>query len=221
MPMIAMATFWLGSVACAAVGAYFGSYLKKKGENLATQEDLNKLVDQLKATTEATKRIEAQISGEMWDKQKQWELTRDAALRLMEAQARLEDAGDEVVRVQGRMSRHNLFDPPSYTEAEEVLERWRNARRAMIDVLAFLSFACWTKETSNALSEFLSALQEFRDTPKEDLGHQIVSKATWLVFSFDKLRSAVRGELRLRDKEVLSWFPMIPSDEISAPPTSD
>lgn len=36
------------------VGAFIGSYLKKKGENLAIHEDIKKLVDQVKATTEAT-----------------------------------------------------------------------------------------------------------------------------------------------------------------------
>jgi hypothetical protein len=38
------------SFLCAGVGAYIGSYLKKKGENLATHEDLNLLVEQMEAT---------------------------------------------------------------------------------------------------------------------------------------------------------------------------
>jgi hypothetical protein len=41
--------------------AYFGSYLKKKGENLATREDIDKLVTQVSAVTAATKQIEARI----------------------------------------------------------------------------------------------------------------------------------------------------------------
>jgi hypothetical protein len=54
-------------------GAYFGAYLKKKGENLATHEDINKVLVQVRATTQATKEIEAKISSEVWDRQKLWE----------------------------------------------------------------------------------------------------------------------------------------------------
>ena len=65
------------------VGAYLGSYLKKKGENLATHEDIDKLVDQIKAVTQATKEIEAKISNEMWDRQKRWEIKKDAIFETM------------------------------------------------------------------------------------------------------------------------------------------
>ena len=51
-------------------GGYFKAYATKKGENRAMQEDIHKL-------TTITKEIEAKISGELWDRQKQWELKRD------------------------------------------------------------------------------------------------------------------------------------------------
>ena len=54
-------------------GAFLSSYLKKKGENLATHEDLEKLVVQMEATTTATKAIEARISHGVWDQQQRWE----------------------------------------------------------------------------------------------------------------------------------------------------
>src|ERR1700733_13386684 len=63
------------------VGGFFGSflagYLKKKGENLATHEDIQNLVEQVQAVTTATQEIESRISGELWDRQKKWELRRD------------------------------------------------------------------------------------------------------------------------------------------------
>jgi hypothetical protein len=55
MPTIGQVLFWLVTLICAAAGAYLGSYLKKKGENLATKEDIAEL-------TRATKEIEAKIS---------------------------------------------------------------------------------------------------------------------------------------------------------------
>ena len=78
-PMKEFATILFAAIA-AGFGGYVGAYLKKKGENLATHEDLDKLVVQLEATTEATKRIEAKISNELWDRQRQWEMKQHALL---------------------------------------------------------------------------------------------------------------------------------------------
>ena len=64
---------------------YWRAYANKKGENLATHEDLQMLVEQVKATTEATKRIEAQISNEVWDRQRQWEMKREAVISTVQA----------------------------------------------------------------------------------------------------------------------------------------
>src|SRR5271168_3588938 len=57
-------------------GAWFGAYFKKKGENLATREDVGEL-------TRITKEIEAKISDEAWDRQRAWELKRDVLLEGM------------------------------------------------------------------------------------------------------------------------------------------
>ena len=65
---------------CAGGAAYFGAYLKKKGENLATHEDLNGLVKQVEAVTQTTKMIEYAISNDIWDRQKRWEMRRDTLM---------------------------------------------------------------------------------------------------------------------------------------------
>lgn len=46
----------------AGLGAYFGSYLKKSGENKAVNENLESIKNQLKATTKITEDIKAEIS---------------------------------------------------------------------------------------------------------------------------------------------------------------
>jgi hypothetical protein len=78
----------------AGCGAYLGSYLKKKGENFATHEDIGKLVEQMKAVTHATKEIEAKISDDVWARQRRWELRRDIMLQAM----------DELTNMQGAMA---------------------------------------------------------------------------------------------------------------------
>jgi hypothetical protein len=51
------------TVVVAGGGAYLGSYLKKKGENWATKEDVKEL-------TRITKEIEAKITNEVWHQQR-------------------------------------------------------------------------------------------------------------------------------------------------------
>ena len=69
-----------------ALGGYLAGYMKKKGENLAMHEDIGKLTAQVAAVTKTAKEIEAQITGDMWDRQKRWELKREV---LFEATRRL------------------------------------------------------------------------------------------------------------------------------------
>jgi hypothetical protein len=61
------------TLVASGVGAYFGAYLKRKAENLATHEDIDKLRQQVAAVTTVTKQIEATISNEMWRRERRAE----------------------------------------------------------------------------------------------------------------------------------------------------
>ena len=73
------------TVLSAGIGAFIGAYLKKKAENLATHEDLNKLVEQMATVTQTTESIKAAISDDVWDRQRRWEMRRDAVFSVMQA----------------------------------------------------------------------------------------------------------------------------------------
>jgi hypothetical protein len=75
------------------LGAFLGAYFKKKGENLATHEDINLLVHQVQAVTTATQEIEAKISNEVWSRQRRWELRRDIMLQVVDG---LSDASGDL-----------------------------------------------------------------------------------------------------------------------------
>jgi hypothetical protein len=71
---------------------FINAYMKKKGENLATQEDIDKLVEQVRAVTTATKEIEAKISTDVWDRQKRWEMKREVLFEVTKRLGALEEA---------------------------------------------------------------------------------------------------------------------------------
>jgi hypothetical protein len=83
---------YLGLAVASLIGGFFGAYFKRRGENLATHADLDKLIEQMSAVTETTENIKAAISDDVWDRQKQWELRRDAVLDAIRAHADLESA---------------------------------------------------------------------------------------------------------------------------------
>jgi len=75
---------WVVSVIVALfIGGFLRSYLSKKGENLATHEDIEKLVEQMKMMTQATKEIEAKIEKQVWDQQRQWEMKKEGLFTLL------------------------------------------------------------------------------------------------------------------------------------------
>jgi len=51
-------------------GTYLAAYLKRKGENLATHEDIDQLVRQVSAVTHTTEEIKSKISVDVWRRQK-------------------------------------------------------------------------------------------------------------------------------------------------------
>jgi hypothetical protein len=184
-------------------GGYFVAYLKKKGENRAVREDIDDLKIQTAELTKTAKEIEAKISDESWNRQRHWELTRDAVIKLMKANARLLDAGDEVVRVQNpNPANRDLFSyQPDPRELSAALEKWRMARRANVDALELVSFACVKRETSSAIATYVYLIRRFQYTSDRDMPHVIEDKAAELVSSFNALKAALHRELRLQEKE--------------------
>jgi len=151
---VAVVTFLSGGT-----GAYLGSYLRKKGENLATHEDINKLVDQVSAVTTATKQIETKISSDLWDRQKQWELKREI----------LFDAAKKLSAIDNRLlSLHTFWEHLSHgkivgeesriqLESKYVTE-WHDSMRSFEETESLIFVTC-SKETMRAFAEFTDLLR--------------------------------------------------------------
>ena len=67
----------LTSLVTAGFGAFLGAYLQQKGRNLATREDLDKVV-------RVTEEIRAQVSGALWLEQTRWNSRREVYTKLLE-----------------------------------------------------------------------------------------------------------------------------------------
>jgi hypothetical protein len=92
MEKLIVAVLWFLSVLASGLIGFLVSYLKKKGENLATHEDIKILVDQVRAVTTATKEIEAKISSDVWDRQKRWEMKREVLFEITRRLGAMQDS---------------------------------------------------------------------------------------------------------------------------------
>lgn len=65
------------------VGAYCGSYIKRKAEDRATQENFDKLRKQLRKTTQDTEEIKVTLSRKNWLTQQQWAIREQHYMSLL------------------------------------------------------------------------------------------------------------------------------------------
>jgi hypothetical protein len=80
-----LASFVVGCVVVYVFKPFLGTYSGKKGENLATKEDIAEL-------TTIAEGIKAKISDDVWDRQEQWKLKRDVVFDAIRALADLDGA---------------------------------------------------------------------------------------------------------------------------------
>lgn len=69
----------------AFAGSYCGAYAKRKAENLATKEDFDTLLAQVKKTTEETEKIKTDIARISWVDQQRWTLKRELYMELLDS----------------------------------------------------------------------------------------------------------------------------------------
>jgi len=87
----------LAAAAVPAVSAYFGAYFRRSGENRAMSENLDNLVREVKAVTKTTEEIKAEISNEVWNRQRQWEFKRDVLFEVAKRLGAYREAFSDVV----------------------------------------------------------------------------------------------------------------------------
>ena len=110
------------SLLAAGVGAYFGSYLKKKAEIRATDEGFGRFLDQLRIQTDATERIRGQILEETTKSIETLKL--DLGQNLERFRAGLEeDLQKKVETLRDALERERVFDTFSRNRLAVHLDR--------------------------------------------------------------------------------------------------
>ena len=189
---------WIITAAIAGAGAYFGSYLKQKGENVATHEDLDKLVNQMTAITQATKAIEAKISNEIWERQKQWEIKKEA---VFEALRELGNVEAVMAYTAGAYQAVHLASTEeakvfAQNNASKAAESFRDAFTALSRAKS-LADGVISLELSARLSTVISAIMAFVFTSMTQPLSRGRDDVEELISKLNLLREMMKGELGL------------------------
>lgn len=177
-----LAAWVLATAGASFVGSYFGAYLKKKGENLATQEDIDKVVDQVRAVTRTTKEIESKISGELWDRQKQWDLRREAFFGLARSSTALRKCIADFREIEGCRKAYTE-KPELRLKLEEARQRYFTARTAF-DEAHSVAALLWGMRMESAVDEFRVFVADILDHPEKDEdGREFVAQWTKVVIA--------------------------------------
>lgn len=127
---------------------YLTGYAKKKGENLATHEDIGKLTDEVAAVTKTAKEIEAKISSDVWDRQKRWELKREV---LSEATRKASQLNDTLrtLHTTLHLVRNDPFpdDVDLLRRKKEILTRWNKAVSEFTETTLWVGVVCGQEVT--------------------------------------------------------------------------
>jgi hypothetical protein len=150
---------YLGLAVASLIGGLFGAYLKRRGENLATHADLDKLIEQMSAVTETTENIKAAISDDVWDRQKQWELRRDTLFETVRALSDLNNALIELHSIHSSpIPGHEDLKLHRMNELREKAKSF-DARNAKFSSSMFLARMVIGKELHKALTECVNEIR--------------------------------------------------------------
>lgn len=108
----------------AAVGAYFGAYLREKGKNLATKEDIDRIVRK-------TEEIKAEVGAEAWLKEKRRDRKWECYVEMVRSLGEIHTLVRESI----------MLDPHSLYYAQQSEDKKRGVEEAFLKFRQFGSIA--------------------------------------------------------------------------------
>ncbi len=190
---------WIAAFVCAVLlgnvfRPFFNSYAAKKGENLATKEDIAQL-------TNIAEGIRAKISDEVWDRQKQWEMRRDVVFEVMRSLGELQNA---------LLNLSNVYSLPApeqeqlrakvLKERNEARDRW-DLCNDKFDGMGFLVDMVVGNELGKALLECVIEMASVADKVLDGDTEVFVSSQQSISQKVNAINTSARKELRLEIAE--------------------
>ncbi len=131
--------------------------MSEKGKNLATHEDIDKVVDQVRAVTQTTKEIETKITDQVWDRQRRWELRRDQIMKMLDQAT---EAKHQLVHLDASYRNLRKFGESAETlkQSHEAYSRFNSASDELEKFSMTASLFC-TTEAVLAISAYLLSLR--------------------------------------------------------------
>jgi hypothetical protein len=168
-------------------GGYLGAYMAKKGENKAIHEDIEKLVDQVKAVTTTTEEIKASMSTVAWKR----DLKKEACYDLLRQLQPVALVLSQLLAAYKRHDQESIQQAQiefavaygHYINAQIVLEMvaseyLRQALRVLTDTIMQAQIYIKAKEISEAwvtMAQFASANEAFMNACRRELGFEEVN----------------------------------------------
>jgi hypothetical protein len=186
--------FGLGVVIASSISAFLGAYFKRKGENLATHEDIGRL-------TETTENIKAAISEDVWDRQEQWKLRRDAIIEVMRDISSVRRA---LVDVYGTFVSGAYLLPPTDDQQKKLAQFYEHFSRFFCS--KFVVEVVTGEDLTHSLEEFQKYLgdviKNMINGKNASLGDVSIQKA--LAEKTNVAIQAARKELGIKSEDGLS-----------------
>jgi hypothetical protein len=192
----------------AGVGAYLGAYLNEKGKNFARREDMDKITAEVQAVTRTTEAIKADISGGLWDRQKQWEMKKEV---LFEASKSVASVEERIARVQAVLTAaKDRIGQPDWMDAwHDALIEWREVISDFERTLGLVNVVC-SLETNIEFLKLRSVAASMTDGLAKKDPNVYDKRSPELSEAAIRVRFAIRKELGV---------PALQSTESSAAPT--
>ena len=114
---------------------------------------MNKIADQVRVVTQATKEIEAKISSDLWDRQKRWELRRDSSFEVAKSMTATIDALTAAYSFYDTENKRGGPISPGRQEKQLRLEAAFNDAASNFDNASLLAGLVCSKELQKAALE--------------------------------------------------------------------
>ncbi|MGB6823289.1 MAG: hypothetical protein WBE21_14525, partial [Candidatus Acidiferrales bacterium] len=162
-------------------------------KNLVRREDIQVLRDEVHVVTTTAQEIEAKISSDLWDRQKQWEMKREVLFEASKLLARVEE---RLLRLESliQVGKTRLGDSDWTSAWHDGLVEWTKTSAAFERVISLVTVVC-ALETTATFLKFHGLVASIAGglAQKDESAYQTRSKE--VVEGALEIRVAIRREL--------------------------